>query len=146
MWGRSLISSCWPLDSKEGKKRKELCYTHAVSIHRSGTRILNIFLQVFLQIRLSQRNLVCDFSTSMVKAQDQSLLYSLRFDKINYNALFFKYLSKERESEQESKFSVSKAKHFKLNYIEGNAIEIQEDITEFRNLPSIKRVCLCSLF
>lgn len=82
----------------------------------------------------------------MVKAQDQSLLYSLRFDKINYNALFFKYLFKERESEQESKVSVSKAKHFKLNYIKGNAIEIQEDITEFRNLPFIKHVCLCSLF
>lgn len=52
-------------------------------------------------MRLSQRILVCDSHIRMVKAQDQSLMYSLRFDKINYNTLLLNYLYRGRESEQE---------------------------------------------
>lgn len=38
----------WTLRKKKKIRKKELCYTNAVRIHRSGTRILSIFLQVFL--------------------------------------------------------------------------------------------------
>lgn len=66
-------------------------------------------------MRLSQRILVCDSHIRMVKAQDQSLMYSLRFDKINHNTLLLNYLYRGRESEQEYKYSGSKAELLKLD-------------------------------
>lgn len=75
----------------------------------------NILFQVFLRMRLSQRILVCDSHIKMVKAQDRSLIYSFRFDKINYNILLLNYLYRGRESEQEYKSSGSKAELLKLD-------------------------------
>lgn len=51
----------------------------------------------------------------MVKAQDQSLMYSLRFDKVNYYTLLLNYLYKGRESEEEHESSGSKAELLKLD-------------------------------